>query len=129
MCLAKLTKAPRIKYGYKVFWQSKSSFRFRFRDTGKKLPTGKWLKEEDFRDSNDPNGQEDCIRISHWISHLADIKYKKGFHVYDNEDDAKAHRYRGLVVKKVQVFMVVAHGIEVGYQPVTVCKRMKILDD
>jgi hypothetical protein len=117
MCLRIITKAPRIKYGYKVFLRNDNgSLTGEFKNTSKERVVGKWLNEKDFR----PNV---CDIIT-----TRTFCYKAGWHVYDNLDDLILFTSKRFEVWKVQVFMVTAHGDQIFKKGVTVCRYIKLLE-
>jgi hypothetical protein len=114
MCL--LTSARyRLKnsIGYKEFDYNKGRLHFKFFNCYKRLPIGKWLKEEDYREqkSVDRIGYQN---ISKW--------YKTGFHIYV-DNPLYAGIYSG--IRKVKFRKVVAKGWQDG-RKVIVAKEMYI---
>jgi hypothetical protein len=125
MCLDQPTKAKRIKFGYKVYEKREGKLMPMWRNRQHVVITGKWLNERALRDPKDSISET----IKYWCTQPEKSSYTKGIHVYDHKRAAFAIASGGLnaEVRKIQVFMIVAHGME-GDFPVTVCKAIKVLE-
>lgn len=101
MCLSKLEDfAVTQSHGWQTFIKSSEGLYSRFFGNGT-VPVGEW--------------QKDKFRIfNRWICTDNFEKYKKGFHIFLDEEDAKTfcHGIGSYCVKKVRFKKVVARGFQ-----------------
>jgi len=125
MCLSKIEDFPVTQnYGWQVFEEKKTTGElFSCFFGGDPIPVGKW--------------QRDKIRIfARWIYITRSRKYKTGFHIFLNEEDAKEYcpdseaycmrkvRFKRVVVRGLQEIPCPAGGrIQTRWVEVVVCRK------
>ena len=105
MCLDKLENFEVTQdYGWQVFSKNYtgSYIYSRFHRNDEPVPVGKWQRDK-FR------------MLNRWIYIDKNVEYKKGFHIFLNEDDARIYcpSNEKYCLKKVKFQRVVAKGFQV----------------
>ena len=121
MCLKYQNKAPRIKVGWKVFKRfSDGSLRSEMKGRSRDLPVSKWLNEKDYRDSD--------YKRRKYIRDDEGKKYPMGWHIFDTREAAVSWGCSSFQsLRKVDVFMVLAHGVQGSAErPITVARFIRI---
>jgi len=108
MCLSKLEDFTVTQnYGWQVFNKEITGELYPCFFGDDPIPVGKWHKDK-FRI---------CDR---WIRIDVDVRYKKGFHIFLNKEDAKTYGIRSAIsrcVKKVRFKRILARGLQEIHSP------------
>ena len=103
MCLHKLKNFTVTQsHGWQVFVKMSGKL-YLYNSSDGPVPVGKW--------------QRDKFRISKrwiYINYISDLKYKKGYHIFLNEEDAKNYcpSSKSHCIKKVRFKGVLARGLQ-----------------